>query len=208
MHRRRSRPRLLRLPRRTPFDALPLTHPLSLPTVPRERLHCRAVSFDGYRRSDGLFDLEAHLVDVKDHDCELLSGVRPAGVPVHDMWVRVTIDSAFNIRDVEAFTESMPYPGYCDRIVPDYRKLVGANLVSDFRKRVRELFGGTRGCTHITEMLGYLPTAAIQTFAGLQREDSGDAKPFQLDRCHALESTSDAVLRYYPRWYRGVRTGG
>ena len=54
----------------------------------------------------------------------------------------------------------------------------------------------------------YLPTAALQTFAS----DVGDAadsghKPFQLDRCHALESHSEAVRRYYPRWYRGSKTG-
>ena len=32
-----------------------MAHPLSLPKVPRERLHCRTVTFDGFRREDGLF---------------------------------------------------------------------------------------------------------------------------------------------------------
>jgi len=175
-----------------------------MPTVPRERLHCRSVTFDGYSREDGLFDIEMHLADVKDHDFELLTGVRPAGIPVHDMWVRVTIDRTFTIRDVEAVTDSMPYPGACDRIAPAYRKLVGANLVAGFRKHLHDVLGGVRGCTHITEMLSYLPTAAIQTFSGLQREDAGNDKPFQLDRCHALETTTDTVQRYYPKWYRGA----
>jgi hypothetical protein len=179
-----------------------VTHPLSLPTVPRERLHCRTVTFDGFRRADGLFDIEAHLTDVKDHDTPLLSGVRPAGLPIHDMWVRVTIDGDYTIVDIEAFTESMPYPGECDRITPDYRKLIGANLREGFRKRLHDTLGGIRGCTHITEMLVNMPTAAIQTFAGLRREDTGDLKPFQLDRCHALATTSDTVRRYYPRWHR------
>jgi hypothetical protein len=67
--------------------------------------------------------------------------------------------------------------------------------------------GHVRGCTHITDMLGSLPTAAIQTFAGLQREDTGTGKPFQLDRCHALETTSETVRKYYPRWYRGPAKG-
>ncbi|HTQ00550.1 MAG TPA: DUF2889 domain-containing protein [Casimicrobiaceae bacterium] len=183
-----------------------MTRPLSLPTVPRERLHCRTVTFDGFRRDDGLFDIEAHLVDVKDHDCELLSGVRPAGIPVHEMWVRITIDAAFNVRDIEAVTESMPYPGYCDRITPAYKQLVGANLVEGFRKRLHDALGHSKGCTHLTEMLATVPTAAIQTFAGLQREDSGDEKPFQLDRCHALETSADAVRRYYPKWFRGQAT--
>jgi len=181
-----------------------LAHPLTLPKVPRERLHCRTVTFDGFRREDGLFDIEAHLVDTKDHDFPLLTGIRPAGIPVHDMWVRVTIDPEFNIVDIEAATESMPYPGFCDRIGPDYKKLIGANLVEGFRKRLHDVMGHTKGCTHITEMLVNVPTAAIQTFAGLRkREDEGADKPFQLDKCHALETTGEAVQRYYPRWYRG-----
>jgi hypothetical protein len=172
--------------------------------VPRERLHCRAVTYDGFRRADGLFDIEAHITDVKDHDFDLLTGVRPAGIPVHDMWVRVTIDDQYFIRAIEAVTDSMPYPGACERIGPAYGKLVGANLVQGFRKHLHEVMGGVRGCTHITEMLAYLPTAAIQTFAGLKREDEGDGKPFQLDRCHALETTTETVRRYYPKWYRGA----
>jgi hypothetical protein len=41
-------------------------------------------------------------------------------------------------------------------------------------------------------------------FAGLRHEIEGDERPFQLDRCHALETTTDTVRRYYPRWYRGA----
>ena len=172
--------------------------------MPRERLHRRSVSFDGFRRPDGLFDIEAHLVDVKDHDCELLSGVRPAGIPVHDMWVRLTIDREFVVRAVETNIAGMPYPGDCDRIAPAYQKLVGTNLLRGYRKHLHDLLGGVHGCTHVTEMLSYLPTAAVQTFAGLAREDTGHHKPLQLDRCHALETTNDAVRRYYPKWYRGA----
>ena len=139
----------------------------------------------------------AHLVDIKDHDFPLLTGIRPAGIPVHDMWVRVTIDRAFNIVDIEAVTDSMPYPGLCDRIGPDYRKLIGANLVQGFRKRLHDAMGHTKGCTHITEMLANVPTAAIQLFAGLRkREDEGAGKPFQLDKCHALETTGDQDIIY------------
>jgi hypothetical protein len=44
-----------------------LTIPLSTPTVSRERLHGRTLAYDGYRRNDGLFDIEAHILDVEDH---------------------------------------------------------------------------------------------------------------------------------------------
>ncbi len=192
---------------RAPRTEIPVSHPLSLPKVSRERLHCRAVTYDGFSRDDGMYDIEAHLVDTKDHDYALLTGVRPAGFPVHDMWARVTIDRTATIRDVEVVTEAMPYPGACDAIEPAYRKLIGANLLRGFRKHLHDVLGGTRGCTHITEMLANLPTAAIQMFAGLRSEDDGTGKPFQLDRCHALETTTENVRRYYPKWYRGASDG-
>jgi len=179
--------------------------PLSPTNVPRTRLHTRRVTYEGYRRDDGLFDIDAHMSDAKDADFMLLTGLRPAGEPVHDMHVRVTIDRDFNVVAIEARTDRMPYPGACDRIGPDYFKLVGANLVNGFRKRLHDAMGGVHGCTHLTELLGYLPTAAVQTFAGLRkREDEGAGKPFQLDRCHALETTTDTVREYYPKWYRGA----
>jgi hypothetical protein len=178
--------------------------PLSTPTVSRQRLHERRVSYEGFQRGDGLFDIDARIEDVKDHDFALLTGTRPAGEPIHEMQVRVTIDRRFNIHAVEARTDRMPYPGVCDRIGPAYSKLVGANLVSGFRKRLHDVMGGVHGCTHLTELLGYLPTAAVQMFAGLQREDDGSQKPFQLDRCHALETTTETVRAFYPKWYKGA----
>jgi hypothetical protein len=177
--------------------------PLS-PPAPRKRLHERAVTYEGFVREDGLFDIEARLVDTKDHDYTLLSGVRRRGMPVHEMAVRVTIDRHCSIRDIEVRTDWMPYPGDCNRIESAYRRLVGASLVDGFRKTLYGAMGGVKGCTHITEMLAFLPTAAVQMFASLQPEDDGSRKPYQLDRCHALETGTDAVRRYYPKWYRGA----
>ena len=70
--------------------------------------------------------------------------MRPAGEPVHDMWVRVTIDREFVIHAIEAVTDDMPYPGACDGIGPAYAKLIGANLVNGFRKRLHDAMGGVK----------------------------------------------------------------
>lgn len=178
--------------------------PLSEPKVQRSRVHTRRIEIQGFLREDGLLDLDARLTDLKDKDYPIASGIRKAGDPVHDLLVRVTIDEKFFVLDVEACSDWVPYPGDCDTIGPAYRQLIGLNLVRGFRKTVGEMFADVRGCSHITELLLALPTAAIQTFATFRRDndDSGE-KPFQLDRCHALETTSAAVMRYYPRWYRG-----
>ena len=179
---------------------------MSLPVteVERELLHTRRVRYEGYKRADGLWDIEAHLTDIKNHDYRLKTGVRRAGQPVHSMWLRLTIDREFNVVDAAASSEAVPYPGGCETIAPAYRALVGLNLVRHFRLKANELLGGVRGCTHLTEMLAGMPTAAIQSFAGEMKEEQDDgSKPFQLDQCHALETSTETVRTWYPKWHRG-----
>lgn len=173
------------------------------PTIEREPLHARSIELRGYRRADGLYDIEGRLVDTKPFDFKLAAGLRPAGEPIHDMWLRITVDRELVIVDAAASTDAMPYVGDCDTIVPAYRKLVGLAIRPGYPQRVKELLGGVRGCTHVTELAGALATAAFQTFAG-QRLRPPEEKPFQLDKCHALESTAPAVAKYYPKWYRGT----
>ncbi len=182
--------------------------PLSADPVSRVLKHTRSVRFEGYARADGLWDIEAHLTDVKPDDYRLAPGVRPAGSPVHDMWVRLCIDRKMNVIRAEASTDAMPYPPYCAAIAPDYSALAGLNLMRGFRKALHERFGLVRGCTHLTELLGQFPSAAVQVLAGEQRDNHDDGrKPFQLDRCHALETGGEAVRLYYPRWQREAKTG-
>ena len=178
--------------------------PLPPPARTRQSAHLRRISIEGYRRDDGMLELDACLRDTKAVDYPLASGVRKAGDPVHEMWVRVTVDAAFNIVDAQACSDWVPYVGGCDTIGPAYRQLIGLNLVRGFRRTVSEMFADIRGCSHITELLLSLPTAAIQTFATFQRDnEDNDGKPFQLDRCHALETSTETVRTYYPKWYRG-----
>jgi len=180
--------------------------PLLVTEVERELTHTRRVRYEGYKRADGLWDIEAHLTDIKNHDYQLKTGVRRAGQPVHSMWLRITIDRRLNITDACAASEVVPYPGGCETIAAAYKRLIGLNLAKTFRKGVKQLFGDVKGCTHLTEMLGGLPTAAIQSFAGEMPEERTDGrKPFQLNQCHALETSSDTVKKWYPRWYENPR---
>ncbi len=110
--------------------------------VPRKRLHTRRVTYEGWQREDGLFDIEARLVDVKDHDYALASGVRPRGAPIHEMSVRVTIGSDFVVRALEAAADAVPYADGCELIAPAYAQLVGLNLMDGYRAALYERMGG------------------------------------------------------------------
>jgi hypothetical protein len=179
--------------------------PLS-PPVSRQLRHRRAIRAEAFERDDGLWDIEACLTDQKPRDFPLALGVRPNGLPIHELWLRITIDRKLNIVDAEASSDWVPYPGHCEASNSAYRALVGLNLLDNFRNHVRRLLAGTAGCTHLTELCAILPTAAIQAFAGEVWETRDTAEqsgqpPFQLDRCHALRFDGEMVRRFYPRWY-------
>jgi hypothetical protein len=185
--------------------------PLPPPSVSRTLAHTRRLRFEAYKRADGLWDLDAHLTDIKPFDYRLSSGIRPAGQPVHDMWMRLTVDRNLAVIDALVLVEAMPYAETCGAIASDYaRALVGLNLGRGFRKAVQSRFAKIAGCTHLNEVLAQFPTAAIQALAGEKVDNQDDgSKPFQLDQCHALDTRGETVRRYYPRWYRraAVRSG-
>ena len=64
--------------------------PLSADSPSRIRKHSRGVRIEGYARADGRWDIGAHLTDVKPNGYRHAPRVRPAGSPLHDVWVRLT----------------------------------------------------------------------------------------------------------------------
>jgi len=178
--------------------------PLSPPKSPRDRLHQRRITLEGYKRNDGLWDIEGHLTDVKDYDFGHVTKLHPAGEPVHDMWMRITVDASMVITDAEAFMAARPYQGECERITPEYKNLIGLRIAPGFTNSVRKVLGGTRGCAHLTEMVSALATVAFQTMANEMNEHSESVQPSHLDRCHALRTDGSVVQHYYPKWFKEV----
>ena len=181
---------------------------MALPSAAPARTlkHRRSIDIEVSARGDGLWEVDAHLLDLRTRDVTLAKGVRPAGQPIHDMLLRLVIDERFNIVEAGAETRAMPYPGLCDDHGDAYGRLVGLNLMRRFRQAVKERLGGVLACTHITELTQALPTAVVQAFAGTvidtHGHDEAAEQPFQIDRCHALRAEGEVVRLHYPRWYR------
>jgi len=191
----------------------------SPPNSRRALKHSRVIEIDAYAREDNLWDIEARIRDTKTKEIQLAESTISAGMPIHDLGLRLTINTKFDVVGAEAVSSANPYPGYCNAITPDYTKLVGLNLLKQFRHEVKHRLGGNLGCTHISELAQLLPTAAIQAFAGevLMIDEVGSAEsanatkpteqlnqqqPFQLNRCHALKLDGGVVATYYPRWMK------
>ena len=181
--------------------------PLSSPISRRALKHPRAIHLEAFARDDGLRDIDAHITDINADDATPASGVRSVGLPMYDLWLRLTIDTQLSVVDAEAASDAVPYYGHCDTMAPDYKKLSGLNLIKGFRAGLKAKLTGIQGCTHLTELAQVLPTASIQAFAGEVLDtragagtDAQTHKPFQRDRCHTPRSDDATVAKYYPRW--------
>lgn len=87
---------------------------MSIPEISREELHFRNIDMRGYRRSDGLFEVEGRVTDRKTYEMETLLGGRkvPAQQPLHDMGVRIIFDETMLVHDIGTFMSASPY-GIC-----------------------------------------------------------------------------------------------
>ena len=165
---------------------------------PRQPIHTRTLTLAGFRRDDGLWDIEGVLTDVKAYDFNgRFRPHVPAGEPVHEIHVRLTVDDDLTIEAAEASTDYAPFP-MCADITPVFAGLKGMSLASGFMREVRARYGGTQGCTHIVELLGSLATTAFQTiYPLLQRERSG-GRPALIDSCHAFAADGEVVATLWP----------
>ncbi len=153
--------------------------PLSQPAE-REHLHTRAIEINGYRRSDGLYDIEAHLTDRKSYGMANVDrGYIEAGEPLHEMWMRLTLDEHMNITAVEAVSDQTPYK-LCPSAAPNFARLAGLQIKGGFLREATRLVGGTSGCTHLRELLQQMATTAYpdhQSGQGAPRDGSrGEAR--------------------------------
>lgn len=183
--------------------------PLS-PSAARKLMHTRAIECTGYEREDGLWDIEARLVDTKTyvHGRNHGGHERQPGEAVHDMRVRLTIDLDLVIREAEACTDSGPY-SHCGDITPNFKSLAGVKIGPGWRREIATRLGGIKGCTHLVELLGPLGTTAYQaTGRARQAREAGKPvtrKPYQINSCHVYKDDSAAVLERWPQYYTGSR---
>jgi hypothetical protein len=179
--------------------------------VARRPLHTRKITFEGFQREDGLFDLDAELIDSKSAPIHMHErGLLPAGGAIHHMRVRVTVDDTLTIRAIATAMDAAPFDN-CQQAVDPVQKLVGATLGAGWRKAIESAMGGVAGCTHLRELLFNVATAAFQTIPielSRQREARGEPRdpdapvPYFLGKCLSWDREGPVVQRVLPMYYR------
>lgn len=182
--------------------------PLPAPQA-RSHLHTRAVVYRGYRREDGLWDIEAEMTDTKTYALERSErGDMPPGAPIHGMAIRATVDDQMTIREISTAMDHTPF-GECRAGVDPMQQMVGVTMGPGWRQAIEKALGGIRGCTHLRELLFNMATAAYQTVpvyrerlrrqSGVPEADNA-APPYHLGKCLTWDFNGAVVQRHYPKF--------
>jgi hypothetical protein len=178
--------------------------PLSKPN-PRNQIHNRKIEARGFQRDDGLWDIESRLIDTKTYSFDNTDrGMINSGEAIHDISIRITIDDDMTVQSAEAVIDSGPFT-LCGDITPAFKALEGLSVKPGWRKSVLQRLGGTKGCTHIVDMLlGPIAVTSWQTVNPARQKrnaPSGGGKPPLLNSCHAFSAASRVVKREWPDYY-------
>jgi hypothetical protein len=173
-----------------------------------EELHWRRIDMRGWRRSDGLFELEGRVTDRKPHEFQPWHAAGqpvPAGDAIHDMGVRLVFDRDLCIHGVQTFTEAAPY-AECPEGGRALQTLVGLRMTSGWTKEVRSRLGGPRACTHLMELLIPMATTAFQSLSMVNRGRAdrvdADGRPVKIDTCYAYGAERELVRMVWPQFHR------
>ena len=135
-----------------------------------------------------------------------------AGEPVHEMWLRLTVDDSMRIHEVEAATDYAPF-GTCPAITDNFKRLEGLTIGPGFRRAVRARVGGAQGCTHLVELVR--PDRHDSRVSDDDRPPNRHKEPQEpgghrvrsarpsSSTCHALASDGPVVRERWPELYTG-----
>lgn len=175
--------------------------------ITREELHSRCIDMRGFRRNDGLYEVQGRVVDRKTYDFTIRNWDRiiPAHEPIHNMGVSLVFDDKMIVKEVHTFTDASPYT-----ICPDGGKslqtIKGLRIGNGWIREVRLRLGGAKSCTHLMELLFPMATTAVQTMSVLREnqpdEVDGSGRPLKIDTCYAYAAEHSLVKKRWPKYYR------
>jgi hypothetical protein len=156
---------------RQPALAAAISNPnLAEPDFPL--LHDRTYSVRSYRKSETELLIRGQIQDQKPPGIYVPTDPEP--LTVHHMVVDITVSfPTLEIIDAEVVMETHPHRG-CTSITEHYQKLIGLSIARGFTHKIRELFGGPRGCTHTTALLQAMAPVAIQSIWSMRLNDANE----------------------------------
>ena len=137
-------------------------------------IHTRRYEVRAFRMAADSLMLRGVVVDEKPAGLYLKGDEQPLWL--HHMIVDLEIVyPTFLIEKASATFHEHPHLE-CTHITDHYKKLEGMSIARGFNAKVKELFAGARGCTHITALLSAMAPVAIQAGWSMRAVASSDGQ--------------------------------
>jgi hypothetical protein len=158
-----------------------------------KKLHTRHIEVTTYDYDGQRIMVEGLLKDDRFQDSHGITGETfPRGV-IHHMVIRLLVNcSNLVIEDLEVDLLAVPRE-VCRETIDCLAPLKGLTVTKGFTLKVKKLAGGSKGCTHLVELIQAMAPAVIQGFAAHQSQkpaafDSDQARKvfqFLVNTCRA-----------------------
>jgi hypothetical protein len=177
-------------------------------SVTREELHRRSIDLRFYSRSDGLYEVVAHLSDTKTHPFHLQLRDTPiaAHTPIHDMIMTLVVDEDLVVKDIKAQMKATPF-GVCLGAQRTLAGVIGLKIGPGWSRKIKDLLSGSASCTHLMELLGPIATTAFQGIAPKRLAEVNNPMNEQMrvvkvNSCYAYAEHRDVVAQLWPSLYK------
>jgi hypothetical protein len=137
-------------------------------TAKGKKLHTRTIEVTTYDYDGQRIIVEGFLKDERFQESHVLTGETfPRGV-VHHMVIRLLVNcSNLMIEDVEVDLLAVPRE-VCRETLDCLAPLKGMTIARGFTANVKKLAGGSKGCTHLVELIQAMAPAVFQGFGAHQ----------------------------------------
>jgi hypothetical protein len=162
-------------------------------------IHERAYVVRAYRKDESTLWLRGAVRDQKPPGLYIADDPEP--LTVHHM----ILDLHISVPDLEILwanvvMEAHPHSN-CPQIEDHYQQLIGLSIARGFTHKVRELFGGPRGCTHTTALLQAMAPVAVQSMWSIRMSAKEPPSPgararamaTNVNTCHIWAEDGDQV---------------
>jgi hypothetical protein len=169
-----------------------------------KKLHTRNIEVTTYDYDGQRMIVEGFLRDDRFQESHVITGETFPGGIIHHMAIRLLVNCS-NLMIEEVDCEQMAVPReVCRETIDCLAPLKGLTITKGFTSKVKKLAGGSRGCTHLVELILAMAPAVFQGFGAHQSRkppnlDSDRAQmllQFLLNTCRVWREDGPMVERF------------
>lgn len=130
----------------------------------KDKIHTRTIRMSTFAVDETHILSTGHFQDVRHFPSSDCAGRSYCAGTLHDLEIHVLLKTPeMVIEDIEVFVNTVPRQD-CTTLSRSLDSVVGLSIARGFTNKVKELSGGTRGCTHLVHLLSTMAPAILQGY--------------------------------------------